>query len=408
MSVKSQNLVRTTLPGWCGLGGFFFSIWVLHFTNDEPYIKAAITIGSIFMVMFCAEVFLCIRGNFGLIAAPSQRRIDVRRVLFKISGLIITVLCLSSIYWVFYGYYNHLYKPYFQALAVGWPYLAAFFIFCIVWSDQRSDEHEDANYWIAYAVFNFKFKLLKNTNLKQHILEWLIKIYFLPLMFVALADHVNFYFNINNACASYNTFCGFIFFIDTAFASVGYLFANNLTDTHVRSADPTLLGWACTLICYDPFWTLFGAKFLSYGSAWGLWFYFRPALQIIWAVLIGLCLTLYVWATISFGTRFSNLTHRGILTGGPYAYMRHPAYIGKMCSFFLIYVPFMGTNIIVILRNCFLWGLLGGIYYLRAKTEEANLRSMGPEYDIYATEVRQNWKKLLRFENLLFTRRYFM
>ena len=32
---------------------------------------------------------------------------------------------------------------------------------------------------------------------------------------------------------------------------------------------------------------------------------------------------------------------------------------------------------------------------MRPKTEEAHLRSIGPEYDIYSKEVAQNWKKLL-------------
>jgi protein-S-isoprenylcysteine O-methyltransferase Ste14 len=402
MSVKTQNLVRTTLPGWCGLGAFFFSVWLLYHSSGPPYMKAALTIGAIFITMFCVEATLCIRGNFGLIGVPCQRRIDAGRIFFKIIGLIITISCLSSPYWIFPEYYDNFYKPYFQALAVTWPYLAAFFLFCILWEDPRSDGQEDANYWIAYAVFNFKFKLLKNINLKQHILGWLIKIYFLPLMFVYLVNYTFTIFNFDGVFGTYNTFYNIVFFIDTAFVCVGYIFANDLTDTHIRSADPTLLGWVCTLICYEPFWSVVGSNYLSYGSNWGLWLEKYPYLQIIWAILIMLCLFLYVWATISFGSRFSNLTHRGILVCGPYAYLRHPAYIGKLSSFFLMYIPFIGDNFIIIIRNLFCWGLLAGVYYLRAKTEEANLRSIGPEYDIYAKEVDQNWKKILGHIELLY------
>ena len=132
MSVKTQNLVRTTLPGWCGLGTLFFSLWILHYSSDPLYIKAAITIGMIFMAMFCAEAFLCLRGNFGLIGAPCQRRIDAVRIFFKTSGLIITIFCVASVYWLFPEYHDNFYQSYFQALAVAWPYLAAFFLFCIV------------------------------------------------------------------------------------------------------------------------------------------------------------------------------------------------------------------------------------------------------------------------------------
>ena len=98
MSVKTQNLVRTTLPGWCGVAAFFFSLGILHYRNDPPYIKAMIIMGAIYVTMFCVEAFLCIRGNFGLIGSPCQRRIDAGRIFFKIVGLIITILCLSSVY----------------------------------------------------------------------------------------------------------------------------------------------------------------------------------------------------------------------------------------------------------------------------------------------------------------------
>jgi len=396
MPDKTQNLVRTTLPGWCGVGAFFFVLWILHRSNEPAYIKAAIITGALFVTMFCVEAFLCIRGNFGLIGAKPQRRISAGRVFFKIIGLVITILCLSSVYWIFPEYYSDFYKPFFQVLAVTWFYLAAFFIFCILWADARSDEQEDANYWIAYAFINFKFASLRNINLKQHILGWLVKIYFLPLIFVYLSNYVDAGVSFSGVVATYGTFYSFIFFIDTAFACVGYLFANNLIDTHIRSADPTVLGWVCTLICYEPFWTLIGVNYLYYRGPWGSWLANYPDLQIFWAVLIILCLSLYVWATISFGSRFSNLTHRGILVCGPYSYLRHPAYIGKISSYFLIYAPFIGDNFIIIVRHLLCWGLLAGVYYLRAKTEEAHLRSIGPEYDIYAKEVDQNWKRILR------------
>jgi protein-S-isoprenylcysteine O-methyltransferase Ste14 len=38
---------------------------------------------------------------------------------------------------------------------------------------------------------------------------------------------------------------------------------------------------------------------------------------------------IYAWATVAFGLRFSNLTYRGVLTNGPYAFTRHPAYLSK-------------------------------------------------------------------------------
>jgi len=215
-------------------------------------------------------------------------------------------------------------------------------------------------------------------------------------MFIYFVGDLNFHANYGSVLGVYDTAYNFIYLVDVAFVCVGYIFANALTDTHIRSTDPTLLGWIAALICYQPFWSLIGSNYISYGSEWGPWLTNHPQLQLIWAVLIIVCLLLYIWATIAFGSRLSNLTHRGILTCGPYAYLRHPAYIGKLSSFFLIYIPFVGKDLITTVRYLILWGLLVGIYYIRAKTEEANLRSVGPEYDIYANEVAQRWKKILK------------
>ena len=41
--------------------------------------------------------------------------------------------------------------------------------------------------------------------------------------------------------------------------------------------------------------------------------------------------------------RFSNLTHRGIITNGPYRYSKHPAYLAKNLSWWLVSMPFMIT-----------------------------------------------------------------
>jgi protein-S-isoprenylcysteine O-methyltransferase Ste14 len=340
---------------------------------------------------------LCIRGNFGLIGAPCQRKIKLSRVLFKIIGWVLTISFVASAYWIFPEYLGSFYKPYYQALSLTWPYLAGFFLCCILWEDPRSDKEYDDYYWLAYALLSFDISLLKKVNLKQHFLAWIVKLYFLPLMFVYLVGNSSYRFDNSTVTSIYDSVYNGIYFIDVAFVCVGYTFANNLSDTQIRSTEPTMLGWACTLICYQPFWSLIGSNYISYSGSWGYWLQNDPRLQVLWAFSIILCLSLYIWATISFGSRLSNLTHRGILICGPYKYLRHPAYIGKLASYFLIYVPFIGNDLITVIRHCILWGMLGGVYYLRAKTEEAHLRSIGPEYDMYAKEVTQNWKRLVRF-----------
>jgi hypothetical protein len=395
MAAKTQNLIRSTLPGCCGVVVLFETFLVLRQGTLPAYLQAAIIIGLMFAAMFCVEAIFCVLGNYGLISAPCQRAFSLIRVIYKVIGWIITVGIVASAYWVFPEYLTSFYTPYYQAITATWPFLAVFFLFGIVWEDPRGNKEYDDYYWVAYALLHFKFNLLKNINLKQHFLAWVVKLYFLPLMFIYLVNYLGYRFYFGNFLGSYDSIYNGVFLVDTSFVCVGYIFANNLTDTYIRSTEPTMLGWACTLICYQPFWSTIGSCYLSYGSPWGLWLKNYPQLQMMWAFLIVLCWLLYIWATISFGTRFSNLTHRGILMCGPYSYFRHPAYIGKLASYFLMYVPFMGKDLITSVRYCIIWVMLCGVYYLRAKTEERHLRSIGPEYDVYAKQVRQNWKNLI-------------
>ena len=55
-------------------------------------------------------------------------------------------------------------------------------------------------------------------------------------------------------------------------------------------------------------------------------------------------LSVYGWAALSFGIRFSNLTHRGIITSGPYRFTKHPAYVAKNISWWLISIPFLPAD----------------------------------------------------------------
>src|SRR3546814_10067667 len=60
-----------------------------------------------------------------------------------------------------------------------------------------------------------------------------------------------------------------------------------------------------------------------HGSGWGYWLSGHEALLIAWGIALVLLTAVYSWATMAFGIRFSNLTHRGVITHGPYAFTRH-------------------------------------------------------------------------------------
>lgn len=50
-------------------------------------------------------------------------------------------------------------------------------------------------------------------------------------------------------------------------------------------------------------------------------------------------MAIYAWASWALGLKASNLTNRGIVTTGPYKYIRHPAYICKNTAWLIGGIP---------------------------------------------------------------------
>ena len=94
-------------------------------------------------------------------------------------------------------------------------------------------------------------------------------------------------------------------------------------------------------------------------------------------------------SSTAFGLRFSNLTNRGILTNGPYRWSKHPAYIAKNLTWWMIAIPFIneaGTDEAV--RLSILMAFVNLIYFMRARTEERHL-SNDPAYVTYAIAMNE-------------------
>jgi protein-S-isoprenylcysteine O-methyltransferase Ste14 len=231
------------------------------------------------------------------------------------------------------------------------------------------------------------------------LLGWTVKGFFLPLMTVYLSGEIK---SLNDALANlgdghalmpvYQVFYHVSYTLDLLFCVVGYSAAIRLFDAQIRSVEPTVAGWLVALMCYQPFYSVIGKFYLQYddGTFWDNWLQDWPAVRVAWAAVVIALTLIYSLCTVSFGLRFSNLTHRGIITSGPYRFTKHPAYLAKNLSWWLISVPFvseLGWG--AALRNCLLLGLLNGVYYARARTEERHL-SADPTYVAYALWINEH------------------
>jgi len=324
------------------------------------------------------------------------------RALTKLLGLCGAVGGIAALYAVFPEYYRgSFYGNYWAAARCVLPLWALLALPYIYWVDRRMPQPEDA-LWQAGRLLSGHWRGRDLRLLAQFALGWLVKAFFLPLMFTYFCGDLNqlLHYDVSRLA----TFRGFydwgfftLYFVDVALVSMTYLMSLRATDTHIRSSEPTALGWLVALACYQPFWSLIARQYLDYdnGHSWGERFGRIPWLYTSWGCLILLLVAIYVWATIAFGARFSNLTHRGIITSGPYRFTKHPAYLAKNLSWWLIALPFVvASDVADTVRRCCLLLLLNGIYYLRAKTEERHL-ALDPVYTQYAQWIAEHG--LLRF-----------
>ena len=179
-----------------------------------------------------------------------------------------------------------------------------------------------------------------------------------------------------------------MFLLDVQLGTVGYIMTVKPLDAQIRSANPFLSGWLAALLCYPPFVLMGTGGLLTYEvntRDWAFWFEGHTALLWAWGALLVVLTGLYAWATVAFGLRFSNLTYRGVLTNGPYAWTRHPAYLSKNSFWWAAHLPFLVTSnsLTDVVRNSSFLLLTNAIYFWRAKTEEAHLIAEDAKYREY-------------------------
>lgn len=321
---------------------------------------------------------------------------DLARVATKLLGLAATVAPAGLAYFVF-PEYGDWYQPFWallQRFGAGLVFSAVAYFWIV--DGQMRDPH-DAYWQIGRALLGHH-EDARGADVANHARSWLIKAFYLPLFVVYTLNQIDaiLKYDVTRLGVAdmrlYHFSSDLIYALDVLYATVGYILSLRVIDTHVRSAEPTILGWVVALECYMPFWgRLFSPLYLHYdGIGFETWLSGHLAMQWVWAGAILACETVYLLATFAFGVRFSNLTHRGILTGGPYRFTKHPAYVAKNLSWWLITLPFIPSHGWV---DAIKWSLgLAGvsfIYYMRARTEERHL-SRDPAYVDYALWMNEH------------------
>jgi hypothetical protein len=319
------------------------------------------------------------------------------RVATKLIGLYFTVGLIALAYWLFPEYHGSFYDPFYSLLRRMAPTLVGASIVYVGLVDGLMKEPHDA-YWQLGRFLLGKRQDANRDAIANLFRGWLVKAFFLPLMLVWLNGDVRPLVNNDLRDASIENLRLFdylhtlIFGVDLLFATVGYVLSMRVIDTHIRSAEPTFLGWAVALACYEPHYSLYGRQYLAYdqGYGFGAWLAPYPVLRWVVGTFILCTYLVYMLATVGFGIRFSNLTHRGILTDGMYRFTKHPAYVSKNFAWWFETIPFVPRfGPWEAIRHCFLLAGFNFIYFMRARTEERHL-SKDPAYVEYALWMNEH------------------
>ncbi|HEX8256278.1 MAG TPA: isoprenylcysteine carboxylmethyltransferase family protein [Allosphingosinicella sp.] len=398
---RSAVSVGVGVAGLAGLGGW--AIFAGSYGLDGPgYAMVALVACGLPMVLWSLLVDKVHRSPSTGIdwdSPPRPLRESADISLAKIVGLWGIWAAIAFLYCVGRWYWDGQYLFAMQALAVAALPMLILSVPYVVWLDRRLKEPRDGAWHFGRLIIG-RTDGLDRELLYDFFRAWAVKGFFLAFMISIVpgnwTDTVR--PTLSDILASPVTLThwlvGAMFLIDVAFATVGYMLTMKPLDAHIRSANPYAAGWTAALICYPPFILMNPGGPLNYqqgAGEWTHWFAGSPlALGVIGAVLV-LLTAYYAWATVAFGIRFSNLTHRGILTHGPYAWTKHPAYVSKNLFWWLATMPFLAAsgNPVDAVRNTVVLGLVSGVYYWRARTEERHLMA-DPAYRDYAAWMERN------------------
>jgi len=329
-------------------------------------------------------------------ARPLAASIDLS--LTKLAGLWGTWGLIAAFYGLARWYWQGQYLFAMEVLEAAAPLLFLGSIPYVIWLDRYLVNPRDGSWHFGAMLIDRE--AWGAGEVRHHLRGWAVKGFFTAFMIsilppgFALVVEADFGAILGDPVRLAGLLMEAMFVVDVQIAMVGYLLTMKPLDAHIRTANPYLDGWLAALICYPPFILMGNGGPLDYhpGTAdWAFWLGGHTKLVWVWGAALVALTAIYAWATVAFGLRFSNLTYRGVLTNGPYAWTRHPAYLAKNTFWWLATLPFLSTGSSAdAIRNTAILALVSAVYWWRAKTEERHLLAEDPKYREYWEWMARN------------------
>lgn len=397
--VERPRSAVASATGWVGIAGGATTLYLLFGTDISLGVQAVLMMLSVSVPMVLWSVLVeRVHRNptTGLdFTAPRPLAAAWETTKVKLVGLYATWLALAVAYFAIGMFREAVYEFFFALVMLLLPLLIAGAVPYVLFVDRYMREPRDtlwhAGQWLLGGPADTELA-------REHCRVWVIKGLFLAMMCAVLPGQLSQVTIVDPAetfgnparLAIWGLFV--LYTLDVTLAFLGYVFTTRLLDAHVRSTNPYLWGWLFALSCYSPLIVFADGGPLDFedGKEWGYWLAGHDTLLYVWgAIQVGL-VSIYLWATVCFGPRFSNLTHRGILTHGAYRYFKHPAYLAKNLQWWMAAMPFLAVGgPAEAARNTLLLLAVNFIYYMRARTEEWHLME-DPDYRAYSAWIAEH------------------
>lgn len=324
-------------------------------------------------------------------ANPRPLRDALRVSAVKLAGLWSTWAIIGAAYCIFRFYWQEPWIFATRLIGLAMVPIVILSVPYVLWLDRVLVEPRDGAW--HFGAWILGHGEADAAQVLLHVRRWGVKGFFTAFMLSIIpggfAAVVRFdASNPGDPVAMANWLITWLFMVDVQIGTAGYLFTLRPLDAHIRSANPHLDGWVAALVCYPPFVLMGGNGPLDYhpGTAeWSAWLAGHGWALWLWGGWLVLLTALYAWATVVFGLRFSNLTHRGIITHGPYRLTRHPAYLAKNLFWWSVTLPFLSPtgSLVDCMRNTAILAMVSAVYYWRARTEERHLLAEDAKYRAY-------------------------
>ena len=401
---RRASHLPTASPMWVGmLCGASATAWLV-FATEVGTFTAGLTLLVALLCFACPGVIVEFRRQHFTGRRSRWRRPDkamVQRSLVRCFGLAQILACGWLAMQMLPEYDKDIYQSFrsaYSKIYLGILLLSLPTFLLGEMAGQGRPQQDIHRYVGRFTLFTLLYRMWTKPILRQGALAYLVKMFFLPNM-LGLSLYGISYISQNTLSSSWGdpnqTFYfvwNFVNLIDVLIAIVGYSLSLRLLNTHVVHVDPTWRGWVATCVCYFPFSTVLYASYLTYGDGieWFTVLGETPSLLYMYGAMLLVLHLLYMVSSLQFGIRFSNLSHKGILTDGFFRITKHPAYLFKNVVWWLESVPFIHDGAwYVAVSNCLILFGLNIVYWWRARTEEMHL-SRDPLYVEYALMMNEN------------------